>query len=128
MSRAIVAGLGWNSHATAEQMLHIVHEVMAFYGVMALTGLAAPAFKVSRQLACDVATRLNVPLQWVNDAELAYVQPFCLTHSEVAQRVTGFASVAEGCALVAAGVGAQLYGPGHKHGGITCALAEGKKA
>nr|WP_249204477.1 cobalamin biosynthesis protein [Acetobacter thailandicus] len=123
-----IAGLGWNSHATAEQAVHIVQEMMCHYGVVNLTCLAVPAFKTSRQLAGDVAAMLDVPLCWVNDAELADIQPLCLTYSDVARRLTGFASVAEGCALVAAGAEAQLYGPGQKHGGIVCALAGGKKA
>ena len=62
-----------------------------------------------------------VPVAFIDDAALLAVQPRCPTRSAVAERETGFASVAEGAALAASGgrlLLARIAG-----GGATCALA-----
>ncbi|KXV78527.1 hypothetical protein AD954_02350 [Acetobacter cerevisiae] len=93
----------------------------------ALTYLAVPGFRHGEALPEEVASLLGVPLFWVSDDALRAVQNICPTVSERALQETGFASVAEGCALAAAGPGAWLRVLRQAHAGITCAVAEGEE-
>jgi cobalt-precorrin 5A hydrolase len=111
----IVAGVGFRAAATAEDIVELVRLVAGVNRVK-LGRLAAPAFKA------------KAPALVVSEAELAAVQSLCLSRSQAAQAATGFASVAEACALAAAGPGARLLGPRSHHAGATCALAQGGAA
>jgi cobalt-precorrin 5A hydrolase len=60
----------------------------------------------------------------VTRAALRGAQGRCLTRSDIAREATGFASVAEACALAAAGDAGRLILPRIANARATCALAE----
>ena len=71
------------------------------------------------------AMLLSVALQVVFPDALDAAQPRCRTRSARAQAHVGVASVAEGCALAAAGPEGRLVLARIASGGVTCALAQG---
>jgi cobalt-precorrin 5A hydrolase len=116
----IVAGLGCRPSVEATAILDLLAECGE-----AITHLAAPAFRRQTAALQQAAARMGLPLLWVEDAALAAVQPLCPTRSEAAFLATGFHSVAEGCALAAAGRGAVLLRARMSGAGVTCAVAAG---
>jgi len=118
----IVAGVGFRAACAAEDITALVREVAAASGV-AVDRLAAPDFKAEAPALRRAAEMLGLKLVLASEAALAEVEPLCLTHSRVAEAATGLTSVAEACALVAAGPGARLLGPRTSNGVATCALA-----
>ncbi|KXV73687.1 hypothetical protein AD953_15020 [Acetobacter malorum] len=122
-----VAGMGWSNSASAPEAAAFVRQVVQENEATALTCLAVPGFRRGDELPEEVAGLLGVPLSWVSDNALRTVQNICPTVSERALQETGFASVAEGCALAGAGPGAWLRGLRQAHAGITCAVAEGEE-
>ena len=88
-----------------------------------MTALAAPAAKADEPGLRAAALVLGVPLLIVEPAALADAQPRCVTRSACAERTLGVASVAEGCALAAAGEGARLVLARIASARATCALA-----
>jgi cobalt-precorrin 5A hydrolase len=123
----IVAGLGFRTTCAAEELVALVRQVAAAAGVE-VSRLAAPAFKAQAPALRQAAERLGLETALVSDADLAEVQDLCLTQSHAVQAAVGLASVAEACALAAAGPGAQLLGPRTSNGAATCALARGRGA
>ncbi len=123
----IIAGLGFRAACTAEDIVALVRRVAAAAGVE-VNRLAAPAFKAEAPALRQAAERLGLELALMSEAALAEVQPLCLTHSQAAQAAVGLASVAEACALAAAGPGARLLGPRTSNGVATCALAQRESA
>jgi cobalt-precorrin 5A hydrolase len=123
----IVAGIGFRTAATAEDITALVRQVAAVAGVN-VGRLAAPAFKAEAPALTQAAERLGLELTLLSETELAAAQPLCLTRSHAAQAATGFTSVAEACALAAAGSGGRLLGPRTSNGLATCALAQGGAA
>lgn len=115
----IVAGVGFRATCTAEELAGLVRAVLA--GRTA-TVLAAPAFKAGAP-ALEAAALLGLSLVLVDDPALAAVQPLCPTRSDPARRATGHDSIAEACALAAAGRGARLLGPRTAAAMATCAVA-----
>ncbi|GBQ08032.1 cobalamin biosynthesis protein [Acetobacter cerevisiae] len=122
-----VAGMGWSNSASATEAATFVRQVVQENKATALTYLAVPGFRHGEALPEEVASLLGVPLFWVSDDALRGVQNICQTVSERALQETGFASVAEGCALAGAGPGAWLRVLRQAHAGITCAVAEGEE-
>ncbi|MCX2561038.1 cobalamin biosynthesis protein [Acetobacter farinalis] len=123
-----VAGFGWCHAAQAPAAADFVRQVVRQGGHTALTCLAVPAFRRGDALPEQVAARLGVPLLWVPAEAIQAMQGLCQTGSEKVLKETGFAAVAEACALAAAGPGAVLLVPRQTGEGVTCALAEGKDA
>ena len=120
----IVAGIGLRPNATPEALLTLLAEAQR--GLPPFTHLAAPDFRADAPAVCQAAAALGLPLVLVSRAALAAVQPRCPTHSAAAMAATGFASVAEGCALAAAGgvlLRVRMAGEG-----VTCAVASGALA
>ena len=113
----IVAGVGFRASCTAEELATLVRTT----GQRA-TLLAAPARKRGAP-ALGASGLLGLPLVLLGDAELAAVQHACITRSAVAARATGHESIAEACALAAAGLGARLVIPRIASAVATCALA-----
>ncbi len=116
----IVAGLGFQNGCAADDIVRLVRAAQAQAGCSAGL-LAAPGWKRDAPGLHDAATRLGLPIVFIDDAALVAVQPRCPTRSAVAERETGIASVAEGAALAASGgrlLLARIAG-----GGATCALA-----
>jgi cobalt-precorrin 5A hydrolase len=120
----IVAGIGFRTSCPAEEIATLVRQAEDAAGAAA-EALAVPAFKAGAPQAQEAAAALGLPLVTIDDAALAAVQPDCLTSSAAAQSAVGFASVAEGCALAAAGSGARLLTPRLASAAATCALAVG---
>lgn len=120
-----VVGVGWCSTASVHNAIALVRAVMAQHGVQKLDTLALPDFKQHDIFAQALAQHLGMPAMWVSRRAMVLVQPLCLTRSARVAQKTGLASVAEACALTAAGPGGRLYGPRVAQGGVTCALAQG---
>jgi cobalt-precorrin 5A hydrolase len=119
---AVVAGIGCRRNARVEDILAVLRDAEMRAGATAVA-LAAPDFKSGEAGLREAAVRLDVPLVFVGDANLAAMQEFCPTKSLVAARETGFASVAEASALAAAGPRATLVLARIAHPTATCALA-----
>ena len=122
MSR-VIAGLGCRRDCPAADILLVVRDASAL-AQRAVDALAVPAFKADEPGVVEAARALALPLIPVDRLALQGAQGRCLTRSDVAQHATGFASVAEGCALAAAGDGARLLLPRIAGPRATCALAE----
>lgn len=121
----IVAGVGFRAACTAEDIAALVRQVAVAAGVE-VSRLAAPAFKAEAPALARAAELLGLELVLAPEAALEAVQHLCPSRSQAAQAATGFASVAEACALAAAGPGARLLGPRTSNGTATCALAQGE--
>jgi cobalamin biosynthesis protein CbiG len=122
MSR-VFAGVGCQIGASADDILAVVQRAAAQSGRSA-SALAAPAFKAGEPGVREAAVRLGVPLLLVSSDALAAAQGRCVTFSERVERATGVASVAEGCALAAAGANGRLVLNRIAWGPATCAMAE----
>ena len=120
MSR-VIAGLGFRAGCAAGEVLAVVAEASARAGC-GVDALAVPEFKPAEAVR-EAARVLAVPLLLVGRAALLGAQGRCLTRSAAAEKATGFASVAEGCALAASGAQTLLLAR-VAHARATCALAE----
>ncbi len=122
----VVAGIGCRKDCPAEDILAVVQRACGAAG-RAADALAAPSFKASEAGLQGAAASLGLRLILVEPGALAAAQPRCVTFSEFAARAAGAAgaaSVAEGCALAAAGPQARLLLPRLAGARATCALAE----
>ena len=127
MSGPVIAGIGCRRDCPAEAILAVLRRACAEAGCEA-AALAAPAFKAGEPGLREAARRLGLALIPVEAAGLAAAQARCVTRSAHAAQATGFAAVAEGSALAAAGAGGRLILPRIAGGGATCALAEAAPA
>lgn len=119
----VFAGIGCRRETPAEDLLAVIRDACGRAGQNADV-LAAPAFKSAEPGLAQAAAQLGLPLQWIAQADLAAVQARCVTFSAAAERATGLPSIAEACALAAAGPAATLILPRIAHARATCALAE----
>jgi cobalt-precorrin 5A hydrolase len=122
----IIAGLGCRPGVEDTAILVLLRE--AARGLPPVTHLAAPAFRREVAALYRAAAALDLPLLFVEQAALERVQPLCPTRSEAALATIGLASVAEACALAAAGEGARLLRPRISGAGVTCAIGAGATA
>ncbi|MFC7553523.1 cobalamin biosynthesis protein [Pseudoroseomonas wenyumeiae] len=97
----IVAGLGCRPAVEEAAILALLRQ--AAQDQPPVTHLAAPTFRRDVAALHQAAVALGLPLLFVEQAALEQVQPLCPTRSEAALAATGLASVAEACALAAAG-------------------------
>ncbi len=118
----VIAGIGCRRGCPADAIVTVLRRASALAGQEAST-LAAPAFKSAEPGLKEAAQRLGLMLIFVSSAALAEAQARCVTVSARAAQATGVASVAEGCALAAAGVESRLILPRISGDGATCALA-----
>ncbi len=88
-----------------------------------ISALAVPDFKLGASALTQAATRLALEIWPVSRGGLIEVQPLCPSRSAAALAALGVASVAEACALAAAGPGARLLAPRTASEAATCALA-----
>jgi cobalamin biosynthesis protein CbiG len=116
-----VAGLGCRQGCTAAEFLALIEAAQARTGRLA--ALAAPAFKQAEAGLIDAAARLELPLLWIDAARLRAAQPRCATVSARVAAATGHASIAEACALAAAGATARLLLARIAGPRATCAVA-----
>jgi cobalt-precorrin 5A hydrolase len=118
----IVAGVGFSSGFLPRDIVDLVRRAQNEAGCTA-QALAAPAFKTSESGLREAAQRLDLPLIFVDRPALEQAQPRCQTRSKIAETALGLTSVAEACALVAAGPDSRLLLPRISLGKVTCALA-----
>jgi cobalt-precorrin 5A hydrolase len=118
----IVAGIGFSSGASAEDIAALVRTAAAAAGRPA-EFLAAPDFKGEAAALHEAARLLGLPVRLLARAALEAVQERCPTPSLVAAEKLGLASVAEACALAAAGENSHLLVARLTQGSVTCAMA-----
>ena len=123
MSNRVVAGIGCRRNCPAEDILTVIRQACAKAGRPA-AGVAVAEFKAHEPGLHAAARHLGLPLLLVDALALAAAQERCPTRSQHAAQAAGFASIAEGSALAAAGLGGRLLLPRVAFGGATCALAE----
>jgi len=128
----IVAGLGFRTSCTADELVALIRSVGQAAGAE-IGALAAPDFKLGASALSGAASSLALEIRPVSRDALVAVQPLCPSRSAAALASIGVASVAEACALAAAGPGARLLGPRTSSSAATCALAasapeEGRRA
>jgi len=123
MRHRLVAGIGCRKGCPAEDILTAVRCASAETH-RRVDCLAAPEFKAGESGILAAAELLSLPLVLIDALALSAVQDECVTRSLQTLQAVGFASVAEACALGAAGTGARLVLPRITFGAATCALAE----
>jgi cobalt-precorrin 5A hydrolase len=120
----IVAGVGFASGFLPRDVVELVRRAQSEAGCTA-GALAVPAFKNGEAGLHEAAKCLELPLIFVDRAALEEVQHRCETRSAIAEVALGLASVAEACALVAAGMESRLLVARMSLGKVTCAIAGG---
>jgi cobalt-precorrin 5A hydrolase len=118
----IVAGLGFRTACTAEELVALIERVGDAAGVK-ISALAVPDFKAGASALVRVAASLGLEVRVISPDALIAVQPLCPSQSAAALNSVGVASVAEACALAAAGPRARLLAPRTSSRAATCALA-----
>jgi cobalt-precorrin 5A hydrolase len=118
----IVAGLGFRTTCTADELVALIERVGEAAGAK-IAALAVPDFKVGASALAEAASRLALEIRPAPQDALIAVQPLCLSRSTAALAAVGVASVAEACALAAAGPGGRLLAPRTASAAATCALA-----
>lgn len=120
----IVAGFGFRAEATLSALQEAL--ASAQHGQPQVTLLAAPHDKTA--LVERLAEAMNLPLVAIPPDTLRSIQTPTQSSRSIDARKTG--SVAEACALAAAGPGARLLTPRHISPDrmATCAIAEGSAA
>jgi len=118
---SIIAGIGCRRACPASDIVALVRVAEAQAGGT-VGALAAPVEKCAVPALQEAAALLGVKLLAVAPDALAQAQAHCVTHSACAERALGVASVAEGCALAAAGATVLLL-PRIASPRATCALA-----
>lgn len=118
----IAAGIGLRPSCSTADILAALHAAEAQCG-RAATHLAAPHFRADAHALHAAAAATALPLLLIPSADIENAQPRCLTRSARVQAATGHASIAEACALAAAGPHAVLLAPRIAQGAATCALA-----
>jgi cobalt-precorrin 5A hydrolase len=123
MSGRVIAGIGCRRNCSTADILSVVVRARAETGML-VNILAAPAFKSDETGLHEAARQLGIPLILIDAAALSAVQQRCVTGSQRAEQAIGIASVAEGCALAAAGARGRLLLARIASSAATCALAE----
>ncbi len=118
----MVAGLGCRHGIAAAAVIALVREAEARAGLRPAL-LAIPGFKRDEPGLLEAARALGLPLLRVSADALRAEQPRCVTGSERVADAVGVRSVAEACALAAAGPAGRLLLPRIARAGVTCALA-----
>lgn len=120
----IVAGIGSRPGCSGEEIAGLVERAAREAGCRP-ERLAVPGFRADAAGPREAAALLSLPLLIVEAGALAAVQARCPTRSARAEAATGIASVAEGCALAAAGPKGILRLARIASANATCAIAEG---
>lgn len=118
----IVAGIGCRRGCPAEEIIALVQRASDLSGCKP-DCLATADFKVDEAGLQGAAFVLGLQLRSIGPADLTAAQPRCITHSAHVQAATGASSVAEGCALAAAGPNSRLRLPRIASPSATCAIA-----
>jgi cobalt-precorrin 5A hydrolase len=120
----IIAGFGFRAEATLSALQNAL--ASAQHGQPHVSLLAVPDDKAA--LAQLLANTMDLPLIAISPEALRSAQTATQSTASLEARQTG--SVAEACALAAAGPGARLLTPRHISSDrmATCAIAEGPAA
>ena len=118
----IVAGLGFCTGVTAPDFLRLIRRAEVDSG-LTVQALATPEFKSGSTALQETAALLGLPLLLIDRPALREAQPRCRTMSKFAASATGLSSIAEACALAAAGPSSVLLLPRITAANATCALA-----
>lgn len=120
----IIAGFGFRSGANLAGFQDALTQARALDPVPPAPGAMACLVLKRSQLVLDaIADALQLPIIWLDQADVLGLP--VISHSAASLAAYGTPSVAEACALAAAGVGGQLLGPRVVSGDkmVTCALA-----
>lgn len=120
----VVAGIGLRPGAGAAEIVGLVERAVRASGCRPSV-LAVPSFRDGEAGPEAAAVLLSLALRVVPAHALDAAQPRCRTRSARAEAHVGAASVAEGCALAAAGPDGRLVLARIASAAVTCALAEG---
>ncbi|MGI4745685.1 MAG: cobalamin biosynthesis protein [Janthinobacterium lividum] len=118
----IVAGIGLRPGCGGDEIARLVEQAAERAGCRP-DRLAIPQFREAEAGPVVAAATLSLDLIVIGESALADAQPRCRTRSARAEAATGIASVAEGCALAAAGPDALLLLPRIASANATCAIA-----
>jgi len=121
----IIAGVGFRSSASCDDIVSIVRRAQAQRGVAA-QWLAVPDFKAESATLLEAAALLGIDLIKVERSCLEAVQSQCLARSHAAASATGLASIAEACALAALAPPSELILGRISNSRATCALARSR--
>jgi cobalt-precorrin 5A hydrolase len=120
----IVVGIGYRSTASASDVEVMVRTALNAHGLYGSVYVAAPAFKSEdRDVIEGAARHLKASVEWIGTDALAEVAPRCLSQMSHTMPGVGRASVAEACALAAAGTHGVLLGPRRVSDAVSCAIA-----
>lgn len=120
----IVAGVGFSSQCSAEELADLVRRAEAQAAVDA-AALAVPAWKADAGRLRSAAAALALPVLAVERDQLAAADSRTFTRSAVSRAAAGVGSVAEAAALAAAGPRARLILSRIASAHATCALSQG---
>lgn len=120
---SLVAGVGCNRHTPAKEIGELLLSVMEDFGlaIKSLTTIASIDLKSDEIGLCEIAEKMNLPLQFFSKDELAQVEGVP-TPSSMAAKHIGVPSVCEAAAILASRNG-RLIVPKHKTRNVTVAIA-----
>ena len=122
----MVAGIGFRSTATADDIVAAVQSAASRFGVepREVAALATMEHKAGQPAIVEAAMKLGLQVTPVAKPDLANVSEDLMTKSQRVHAITGLPSIAEAAALFAAGPGARLLGPRLATDCVTCAIAQ----
>ena len=120
----IVAGLGFATNCPAGDILAAIR--LAEEAGDKARIIAVADFKANEPGLTEAVKILILPVMLMTRTALEQAQPRCASHSEHALSAVGLGSVAEACALAAAGPASVLLVPRVSFGKATCAIAGAK--
>jgi cobalt-precorrin 5A hydrolase len=124
----IVAGIGCRRGTLSEDIVNLVHAVLASFALERekLDAIATETSKAGENGIKDAARCLSVRLVQCPIGDLEQVADKIMTHSSRVLALKGVPSIAEASALVAAGRNARLLGARAAANRVTCAIAIGE--
>ena len=124
----LTIGLGFSSDCSAAEIVTLVGQVCATHDIdeARVALIATLPERAMAPALIEAAAGLGLAIVVPPVSALQAAAAFCLTRSERAQNRFGLPSVAEACALAAAGEGAKLIAARIKSARATCAIAKSK--
>ena len=122
----LTIGLGFSSECSAAEIVTLIGQVCATHSIdrAAITLIATLPERAMAPALIEAAAGLGLAIVVPPVSALTAAAKNCLTQSERAQNRFGLPSVAEACALAAAGEGARLLAARTKSARATCAFAD----
>ena len=124
----LTIGLGFSSDCSAAEMMTLVGQVCTMHDIdeARVALIATLPERAMAPALIEAAAGLGLAIVVPPVSALQAAAALCLTRSERAQNRFGLPSVAEACALAAAGEGAKLIAARIKSARATCAIAKSK--